>query len=71
MPSCPEMFFANGLPRGVPVEPLPLPRFNPDRASSVPATTESPLGAEMARIFAGLTERMVERYVRGDRLDTD
>jgi hypothetical protein len=64
-PSCPEMFWPDGHPRGQLRNPLPLPPFIKDPEARArfrfadPGGDWSPLKAELAGIFAGVDHVLV------------
>lgn len=64
-PDCPEMSFPSGRRRDDPGPSAPLKPVEPSRR--LPLHFESPLSEELARIFAGSTERMIERHVKAMR----
>lgn len=64
-PTCPEMLWPDGRPRGqvAPEDMLPIPPLNPDRQIEHPGGW-SPIGEEFGKMFGGLTERMIARHIR-------
>lgn len=59
--NCPEMSFPSGQRRDDPTGVGLPPKLDPSR--KFPPHAESPLSEEMAKIFAGSTEKMIERHI--------
>lgn len=72
-PNCPELFWPDGTKRGTIREPLPLPPYLGPGAPGIPKSIDSPLNEELAGIFKGSTEKMIERHIREqrERFDAD
>jgi hypothetical protein len=65
--TCPEMFWPDGKPRGAAPVMDPPPALTEEEKARVPASQWSPLNSELASIFSGITEAMIERHIAAQR----